>query len=160
MQFLYVHFKHPHILRTLHEFCVRMFFLQYTILKTSQIKKVVRPSTLRTWKTWRKRTRIDSIATDFRGIFRRDSVGILPWWKIHGIDGITTEPVFLFLHVPSVLGSNWLFHPRCLGGDRLQKKNSTTKIHLKSVTCWGVWNANTRIAFLFADALLAYAWAL
>ena len=51
----------------------------------------------------------------------------------------------------------WLFHLRRLRGDRLQKKNLTAKVHPKCVKCWGVWNANMRIAFLFADALLIVA---
>ncbi len=56
---------------------------------------------------------------DIPSEFRRDSVDSM---EFHGIDGITTEPGFLFLPVPSVLGSNWLFHLGRLGGDRLQKK--------------------------------------
>ena len=33
------------------------------------------------------------------------------------------------------------------------RKNSATKVNPKYLKCWGVWNANTPIAFLFADAL-------
>ena len=32
------------------------------------------------------------------------------------------------------------------------RKNSKVKVHPKYVKCWGVWNANTRIAFLIPDA--------
>ncbi len=34
--------------------------------------------------------------------------------------------------------------------------NLTVKAHLKYVECWGIWNANPRIAFFFASALIAF----
>ncbi len=36
------------------------------------------------------------------------------------------------------------------------RKKLTAEVHPKCVKCWGVWNANMRIAFLFADALHAF----
>ncbi len=36
------------------------------------------------------------------------------------------------------------------------EKNLTAKVHLKCVKCGGVWNANTRIAFLFSDTFCAF----
>ncbi len=36
------------------------------------------------------------------------------------------------------------------------EKNSTAKVHPKCIKCRGIWNANTRIAFLFADAFWAF----
>ena len=63
------------------------------------------------------------------------SVGILSEFRwFHG-----TEPGFLFLHVPSMLRSNWLFHLG--GGWSTPEKNSTAKVHPKCIKCWGVWNA-------------------
>ncbi len=36
----------------------------------------------------------------------------------------------------------------------LSEENSVAKVHPKCVTCWGVWNAITTIAFLIADACI------
>ncbi len=55
---------------------------------------------------------------------------------LHTSDELSRSNFFLQFIIPK--------HPRW---------NSTSKVHSKCVKCWGVWNANTRIAFLFADAL-------
>ncbi len=81
---------------------------------------------------------IDGIATGWH------SVGIPSEFCCDSVDSrITSEPGFSFLHVPSVLGSNFFFHLGRLGVDRLQKQNLTAKVHRKCVKyencifiCW------------------------
>ena len=83
----------------------------------------------------------DGTATDFWWFFRQSFVRVtfrrdFPWnlWNHNGIR------VFI--------------SPCCSNPYIKIYKNSTTKVHPKCIKCWGVWNANARIAFLFADAFL------
>ncbi len=72
-------------------------------------------------------------------------------WNFHGF---LTDPGVLFLHVPRGVGPNYF------SSGETPEKNSTAKVHLKYVKCWGVpvgvQIKNTRILILFADALLAF----
>ena len=118
MQFSYLHFEHPHILCTF----VVEFFPPVYHPQDVQDEKV--SSALAHWehgkrngimkKSTESRRISDGFPTDFSSEFcqsnipsgfRRNSVVIpsIPW-IFRGIDGITTEPGFLFLYVPSVLG--------------------------------------------------------
>ncbi len=99
-------------------------------------------------------------ATDFRWILRRNFVRVTfqrnssvipPISRIfHGSNGFLMELGFLFLHVRSVLGPNWLFH---LGLQKKLDRESPSKV-CKMLGCLKCKyeNANT---FLFANALCA-----
>ncbi len=67
--------------------------------------------------------------------------------------------IIIIKSVPCVLESNYLFHLKGLGNDRLKKK-MTAKVHPKCVKCWGVKNASTSIAFLFAKLNKGCLWPL
>ena len=95
---------------------------------------------------WNRRN-CDGIATKLRRNVTLTKLWRKIRWKSVAIPSIPLRFCRVF-HVPSVLGPNWLFNFGRLGGDRLQK------VHPKCVKSLGVWNANTRIAFLFSDALI------
>ncbi len=83
--------------------------------------------------------------------FRRDSIDSMdfPWnRRNHNGTRVFISPCSQCARVKLTFSS------RTSWGWKTQEKNSTTKVHPKCLKCWGVWNANTRIAFLFADAFM------
>ncbi len=53
--------------------------------------------------------------------------------RFHGIERITMDPGFSCLHVPSVLGSNSLFHLGRLGGDSRKKFNRKSSSEVRKM---------------------------